>query len=128
MIALERDESATALVQRVMSDWIESYDAEKKLRAGTATLRVNHNAPKPIARVVSVETTADGHVTVEALPWDESRRITDVKLDHVSVDTRTPQMVRDQAEALSKAAELAAAKGKEFHPVPKPVRKPRTRR
>lgn len=113
MIALERDESATALVQRVMSDWIASYDAEQKLLAGSAVaLRDNHSAAKPIARVVSVETTADG-VTVEALPWDQRSK---------------EDVAAQAAELAAKAAELAAAKGREFHPVPKPVRKPRPKR
>jgi predicted transcriptional regulator len=125
-LAFDRQTTASKIVEAALTEWFDRENGVDKLRAGSATLRENHNVPKPIARVVSVETSAKG-VTIAAAPWDEPETPKD--------DLPPPAVVIEDGEykltpeALARKAEqIAASKGREFHPVPKPTsRKPSTR-
>jgi len=138
-LAFDRQTTASKIVETALTEWQNRENGGNKPRAGLATVKDYTPPVKPIARVVAVEEDERG-VTVTAMPWDEQPTATITVEDVEKLDKATAAapahrtVIEDGQYKLSpeamarRAAQLAAQKGREFNPVPKPVRKPRPKR
>lgn len=126
MIALERDESATAIVQRVMEAWIEDYDREQRGNPLAAAKPQAKSAPLPSKPIPLLA------------PWDEEPvgYVTDIIEDETGITiigekapaAKMGAVIVSKDDVAAKVEELNSFRGRPVMAVPKPTtskKKPR---
>jgi hypothetical protein len=138
IVAFSRGETATAIVERVMLDWLDSGEADKP-QGRLADPQFVTPAERDIKKFQDAQ-LLEVSVTKDEMPWGPSSVVPTAVIPAIekrlrgeaviAQDALPPAaVINDPKEVGAAIAKVALAAGREFTPVPKPAstKKPSTR-